>query len=166
MSQILSNLPKIFENPRFWNLKLDFFHLRKFFKFSIKYGKSAFYKLTMTKVSSNLQDIFWTQNTPTFESWSWIFFRIKIVFTKFRKFGKFLFFSLIMSEVSAKLKNFFVDRPPSVRPSVRPSVKIKKKAPKNGDYQFKIEIQETFLQGTVRQNKTERDQIGTPLGTL
>ena len=66
-------------------LKLEggfFSTLKSFWNILSKYGELSLYKLIMTEVSRNLRNIFFTQNTPTFENWRWIFFQLK----KFLKF--------------------------------------------------------------------------------
>ena len=57
--------------PRFWNLKMDFFHLK-------------------TEVSTYLRNMFFSQNTPDFKTWSLIFVRQKNVFPDFWKYDIFL----------------------------------------------------------------------------
>ena len=54
-----------------------------------------------------MRNIFWTQNTPTFESWSWIFFRLKKFFANQIFLLNFIILELIMKKNSAKSENLF-----------------------------------------------------------
>ena len=51
--------------------------LKSFWNFLPTYHEFPFYKLIMTGVSRNLRNIFLSQNTPDFESWSWIFVHLE-----------------------------------------------------------------------------------------
>ena len=66
----------------------------------------------MTEVSRNLRNIFFSQNTPDFESLSWIFVHLK-KFLKF-KYGELSFSKLIMTEVSTNLWNIFFHKIPPI----------------------------------------------------
>ena len=61
----------------------------------------------MAEVSRSLRNIFFSQNTPDFESWRWIFVRKKKFFQNSRKREKISFYKLILSKFSARSEKLF-----------------------------------------------------------
>ena len=64
----------------------------------------------MTEVSRNLRNIFFSQNTPDFESLSWIFIHLKKILIFLTKYIEQPSYKVIMTEVSRNLRNVFFNQ--------------------------------------------------------
>ena len=116
MTEVSKNLRNFFftKYPRFWNLKLDFFPLKKVFEI---FCQNIVNDPPLNYIWPKFQGIcgtFFFAKSPRFSNLKLDYFPHKKVFQDFRNRGKFIPSEVHLTKFSAKLENIFWRQKPPI----------------------------------------------------